>query len=203
MIFVVSFFLGLVVYKKIKVKQEARETKGVLLTITSLSVSFLVFIASIILGISVFTDIDNKDKPGTAMAINVDKNLKKQNNTIKNIKLLDVKIYKKNSPEYVFANFLNSWAIQDFNSMSKYVQTSWREKEEDPILLLKSQYDFKHLESIKITNVEPGAIAYRITANLTYKTPFKKNLESVKITAMVIKENGIWGVNPVSTLREF
>jgi hypothetical protein len=27
-------------------------------------------------------------------------------------------------------------------------------------------------------------------------------IENIFITGMVIKENGIWGVNPISTLRE-
>lgn len=135
---------------------------------------------------------------------NFTKQIKNKKTTPVNTELIDVFNYLKDSPQYVFASFINAWASQDFKKMVNYTQLRWKSREKDPINLLKNQYDFKHIKTAEITDVKPsGTAAYKITAHLTYTTPFNDKTDDVHITGMVIKENGVWGVNPISTLREF
>jgi len=140
-----------------------------------------------------------------ALFDNLVKQIHTQKVVNKDVKTIDIFDYLKDSPEYVFANFINAWALQDFKKMANYTQLSWKSREKNPVDLLKNQYDFKHIKSAKIVKVDGnGSNAYKITANIKYTTPFHKNkIENIFITGMVIKENGIWGVNPISTLREF
>ena len=140
-----------------------------------------------------------------ALFDNLVKQIHTQKIVNKDVKTIDIFDYLKDSPEYVFANFINAWALQDFKKMANYTQLSWKSREKNPSDLLKNQYDFKHIKSAKIVKIDgSGSNAYKITANIKYTTPFHKDkIENVFITGMVIKENGIWGVNPISTLREF
>lgn len=112
-------------------------------------------------------------------------------------------IYQTISPEYAFANFINAWADKNYKEMADYTQLRWRYKEDKPAEWLKDIYDFKNLKGAKIIKSErSGTASYKITANIFYTNTLNNKDYNVFVTGMVIQEENIWGVNPISTMSE-
>ncbi|BAK73718.1 hypothetical protein [Arcobacter sp. L] len=125
------------------------------------------------------------------------------NKKLENKPLIDLKAYQSISPEYVFANFINKWGDKNYKEMAEYTQLRWKEKEKNPEEFLRNLYDLKNLQSAEIVKIEKsGTAAYKIIANMIYINTMNNEEYNVSITGMVIKEENIWGVNPISTLAE-
>jgi hypothetical protein len=133
--------------------------------------------------------------------------IEKENlNTEKLVKSIDslpnTSIYQIISPEYTFAQFLNAWATKNYDVMSNYTQLRWRYRESNPAEAIKNMYDLKDLKGAKIIKSEGNSSAFKITANIFYINTMNDKKYNVLITAMVIKEDNQWGVNPISALAE-
>jgi len=197
-ILIVALVLSVFGFKKMKKIQTDKGTSKVLTLLASVSAAFIVFMVTMVIGFAAFVDTPKPVKKEV-----VQTPTKTVKAPIKEVQLIDVFDYLKDSPQYVFASFINAWASQDFEKMAKYTQLRWKSREKEPVKYLKNNYDFKHLKTAEITDVkQSGTAAYKITAHLTYTTPFNDKTDDVYITGMVIKENDTWGVNPISTLRE-
>ncbi len=86
--------------------------------------------------------------------------------------------------------------------MVDFAQTHWVAREKEPIELLKAWYDFKDLKSFSLKKIgASNGVVARITCVVKYEA-FTNKIDTKEITANVIKENGKWGVNPLSVLQE-
>lgn len=114
------------------------------------------------------------------------------------------------SAERTLAEYALCWKKQDWEKMVEFTQETWLEKKGDPAKDLSHNYDFKKLKGFKINETKKvGNTTADITFTVQYEA-FEGKAETHKITARVIKESaaytpsedGNWGVNPISTLRE-
>ncbi len=112
------------------------------------------------------------------------------------------KKYKKKSAQYALAKFITAWQYRDFKDMAKYTQTSWRERKSSPHGDLANTYDFKYLTSAKFGKSKCNKSLCNISVSITYENNFNDKIETHIIKPNVIKENGKWGVNPISALRK-
>lgn len=160
-------------------------------------ISFLIFIIS--LAIIAPTSTPNLEQ----IEKKEEKIIEQKEIIIKKQPLINISKFKSDSPEYAFANFINLWNNKDYQEMNKFTQLRWKDKETSPEVTLKNFYDLKELKSAKITKIEnSGTAAYKITANIVYINTINDKEYNISITGMVIKEDNIWGVNPISTLAE-
>ncbi len=196
--FILFIAVWILLYKYLVNKKQ----KGKIIShILGFSISFLVFIVSIIIVSPTVKHQQNnieeqveehiKDEPKKAI-------LTQKEPIIKTSKL------KPDSAEYAFASFINAWNNKDYKEMNKFTQLRWKENEKNPEDFLKNFYNLKNLESAKILKIEKnGTAAYKITANIVYTINLiEEKKMNVSITGMVINENNIWGVNPISTIKE-
>jgi len=121
----------------------------------------------------------------------------------KNKSFIDSNKYRENSAEYALAKFITAWQYRDFKDMAKYTQTSWRERESSPHGDLANSYDFKYLTSAKLGESKCKRSLCNVSISIAYKNSFNDKIETHTIKPNVIKENGKWGVNPISALREY
>ncbi len=118
--------------------------------------------------------------------------------------------FPQGSAERTLAEYVTAWKEQNWSKMASFAQKTWLSTETDPTGLLAAWYDFKTLKGFEITSVEK-------VSNVTYDIAFLVQYEAAtnqiskkQITARVIKEitaytpseQGQWGVNPTSAIRE-
>ena len=119
--------------------------------------------------------------------------------------VIDPNQYSAGSADRVFAEYLDAWGMQDWNKMYGLTQLTWRSEKD--LEELQADYDFKGLETAKITSrsvVSETTVDF--TADVSYK--FGSEIKTEVMKARVICEsapykpdpNGTWGVNPISTL---
>lgn len=106
--------------------------------------------------------------------------------------------------------FMKAWKDRDWSEMFRYTQNTWQSKGGNNPPLLMDWFGPKKLTKTKIIDVyEISDCCVDITLKINYL--FISNLKEVKIRARVICEtepykpgkDGIWGINPLSILREF
>lgn len=112
------------------------------------------------------------------------------------------------------AKFLQTWQSRDWQAMAAVTQLTWRSKQENPAEWLRGFYGPKRLEQFEVGTCEViSPTASRITCKVTYRLGskgFAVTKQTKTLKAMVIQEKapyepseeGTWGVNPISTLRE-
>lgn len=118
--------------------------------------------------------------------------------------------FPQGSAEHTLAEYVLAWKKQDWNKMASFAQKTWLSTRTDPAELLAAWYDFKTLKGFEITGVqEISNVTYDITFVVQYEA-MTNQISRKQITARVIKETaahtpseqGQWGVNPVSAIRE-
>lgn len=118
--------------------------------------------------------------------------------------------FSQGSAERTLAEYVLAWKNQDWNKMASLAQKTWLSSETDPAGLLEAWYDFKTLKGFEITNVQKVSnVTYDITFVVQYEA-VTNQISKKQITARVIKETaaytpseqGQWGVNPASAIRE-
>ena len=94
--------------------------------------------------------------------------------------------------------------------MVSFAQKTWLSKEKDPAGLLEAWYDFKTLKGFRITDAKKVSnVTTDVTCIVQYEA-MTNQISKKQIIARVIKETaaytpneqGQWGVNPISTIRE-
>jgi len=121
---------------------------------------------------------------------------------------------QENPPEKALMGFLECWKKRNFKKMVQFVQITWKsdhiERRNDPKEVLKNLYGNKKLIYFEIKNRKKiQEVFVDIEAIIKYKLP--GGIFTRKIIARIICENGpyeankygIWGVNPIGTLREY
>ncbi len=110
--------------------------------------------------------------------------------------------YELNTASYIASKYLECWKNQDWLTMVEYTQKSWANKHDDSKERLEAQYSIKELLGAQIIKEEEqGENLKKVTYKVWYKS-IDGEFE-VKITvANVIREDGEWGVNPISALIE-
>ena len=118
--------------------------------------------------------------------------------------------FPQGSAEHTVAEYVLAWKEQNWNKMASFAQKTWLSTETDPTGLLAAWYDFKTLKGFEITDVEKVSnVTYDITFVVRYEA-VTNQISKKQITARVIKETtaytpseqGQWGVNPISAIRE-
>ena len=109
-------------------------------------------------------------------------------------------------------NFMNAWKDSNWSGMFENSQITWRSRGRNKgIDLLKGWFYLKDLTAFKILKTEKiSDTCVDVTLRISYLF-YISNLKERKIKARVICEtepykpgkDGIWGINPVSILREF
>ncbi len=116
---------------------------------------------------------------------------------------IDIKQLTPNTPKYIIAGFVTTWQYKDFKAMVKYTQSSWRDRQNSPAGDLKNSFEYKTLINAKIENIEKRTNDFYVaTIAIKYKNSFNDKVTEVKITPTIIKENGQFGFNPISAIRE-
>lgn len=119
--------------------------------------------------------------------------------------------YETGSPEHVLASFLASWKEHDFDRMAGLTLNSWRQREADPPSVLAASYDFKYpfeARDLKVSSVSD--VRAELEATVSYTSTLRSAPTTVRITALLFKEDasgaanpqGRWLVSPVSIREE-
>lgn len=118
--------------------------------------------------------------------------------------------FSQGSAERTLSEYVLAWKNQNWDKMAAFAQKTWLSTEADSAGLLEAWYDFKTLKGFEITNVkEVGNVTTDITFIVQYEA-VTNQISKKEITARVIKETaaytpseqGQWGVNPTSAIRE-
>lgn len=118
--------------------------------------------------------------------------------------------FSQGSAERTLADYVLAWKNQNWNEMASFAQKTWLSTEADPAGLLEAWYNFKTLKGFEITNVQKVSnVTYDITFVVQYEA-VTNQISKKQITARVVKETaaytpseqGQWGVNPTSAIRE-
>ncbi len=118
--------------------------------------------------------------------------------------------FSQGSAERTLAEYVLAWKNQNWNKMASFAQKTWLSTKTDPAGLLEAWHDFKTLKGFEITNVQKvGNVTYDITFVVQYEA-VTNQISKKQIIARVIKETaaytpseqGQWGVNPTSAIRE-
>ncbi|MBA7543617.1 hypothetical protein ES705_35952 [subsurface metagenome] len=118
--------------------------------------------------------------------------------------------FPQGSAECTLAEYIPAWKNQDWNRMVSFAQKTWLSKEKDPAGLLEAWYDFKTLKGFKITDAKKVSNATTDVACIVQYEAMTNQISKKQIIARVIKETaaytpneqGQWGVNPLSAIRE-
>ena len=118
--------------------------------------------------------------------------------------------FSQGSAERTLSVYMLAWKNQDWDKMASFTQKTWLNNEADPAGLLEAWYDFKTLKGFEIINVKKASnVITDITCIVQYEA-MTNQISKKQITARVIKETaaytpneqGQWGVNPTSAIRE-
>ncbi|MBA7483692.1 hypothetical protein ES707_19209 [subsurface metagenome] len=118
--------------------------------------------------------------------------------------------FEQGTAERTLAEYAWAWKNEDWGAMTNYAQKTWVSNEKDPAVALKDQYGWKYLRGFEITGVNKVSdVVTDITFIVQYEAIAGQILRA-QITARCIKETapytpseqGRWGVNPLSTIRE-
>jgi len=118
--------------------------------------------------------------------------------------------FSQGSAERTLAEYMLAWKNQDWDKMASFAQKTWLSNKTEPAGLLEAWYDFKTLKGFEITNAKKVSnVTTDITCIVQYEA-VTNQISKKQITARVIKETaaytpneqGQWGVNPTSTIRE-
>ena len=118
--------------------------------------------------------------------------------------------FSQGSAERTLSEYMLAWKNQDWDKMASFAQKTWLSNKTDPAGLLEAWYDFKTLKGFEITNVKKiSNVTTDITCIVQYEA-VTNQISKKQITARVIKETaaytpneqGQWGVNPTSAIRE-
>jgi len=134
------------------------------------------------------------------------------------LKGLDPKDCVGDTPESALTLWLDAWASRNFRQMSELSQMTWRETTPKPVKLLKAWFGFKTPLEASIGPVRAARarslavlredVAKDVGVTLTYRRG--EEVFHVILRVRLIREvgvrkpspDGIWGVNPLSALRE-
>jgi len=118
--------------------------------------------------------------------------------------------FSQGSAERTLAGYMLAWKNQDWDKMASFAQKTWLSNETGPAGLLEAWYDFKTLKGFEITDVKKVSnVTIDILCIVQYEAATNQ-ISKKQITARVIKEKaaytpneqGQWGVNPTSAIRE-
>jgi len=118
--------------------------------------------------------------------------------------------FPQGSAERTLAEYMLAWKNQDWDKMASFAQKTWLSNKTDTAGLLEAWYDFKTLRGFEITNVKKVSnVTNDITCIVQYEA-VTNQISKKQIIARVIKETaaytpneqGQWGVNPTSAIRE-
>jgi len=118
--------------------------------------------------------------------------------------------FPQESAERTLAEYMLAWENQDWDKMASFAQKTWLSNKTDSAGLLEAWHDFKNLKGFEITNVKKVSnVTTDITCIVQYEA-VTNQISKKQITARVIKETaaytpneqGQWGVNPTSAIRE-
>jgi hypothetical protein len=118
--------------------------------------------------------------------------------------------FSQGSAERTLSEYMLAWKNQDWDKMASFAQKTWLSNKTEPAGLLEAWYDFKTLKGFEITNAKKVSnVTTDITCIVQYEA-VTNQISKKQITARVIKETaaytpneqGQWGVNPTSAIRE-
>jgi hypothetical protein len=118
--------------------------------------------------------------------------------------------FPQGSAERTLAEYMLAWKNQEWDKMASFAQKTWLSNKTDSAGLLEAWYDFKTLKGFEISNVKKVSnVTTDITCIVQYEA-VTNQISKKQITARVIKETaaytpneqGQWGVNPTSAIRE-
>lgn len=126
--------------------------------------------------------------------------------------MADPSSYPLGSPEMVFAEYLVAWKNKDWNRMLQCTRLSWRNRQKEPVEVIKLYYGLKALLGAKIIDTDNASnVSVDITAGIYYKQVIgSKAVQEKSITARLIRESAVgqpsqdgeWRIDPLSTLKE-
>lgn len=119
------------------------------------------------------------------------------------------KSYPPDSPERALAEFLVSWQRKDWNRMIRFTQKTWCSVQKNPAETLNAWYGFKDLLGAEIKDKSIVSNVF-VDIKATFYYAIGSEVQKKTITATLVREvapytpspQGVWGVNPTSTLKE-
>jgi len=118
--------------------------------------------------------------------------------------------FQQGTPEHALAEYVSAWKDQDWGRMASLTQKTWQSNQNDPIGTLGDWYDFKDLKGFEISNINTVSNTMTDITFIVQYEAITNEISKKEITARVIKEidpytpseQGQWGVNPISILKE-
>jgi len=112
--------------------------------------------------------------------------------------------YSEGSPERKYAEFVYAWQQRDFHAMAGCCQESFFNNHDAPQDVMFNYFGLYRIN--KLICIDPVEreddlpdIFYDVKALIEFV--FNKKKMRKRMTARLVKENGEWGVNPLSALR--
>jgi hypothetical protein len=123
--------------------------------------------------------------------------------------------YKINTPERAAEEYLIGWCNKWWDLAASHTQLTWRYDQTNPVNSLILLHKNNQLLAYEITRANPGCpnfLGPSMCVDVEVKATIKsgKNTRKVLLVLRVVREKtkyrpsptGLWGVNPVSTLKE-
>lgn len=127
----------------------------------------------------------------------------KQTKLIQTKPFINMKDFNPDTPKYIIAGFITTWQYKEFKEMVQYTQKSWRDRENSPAGYLLNSFEYKTLIDANIEKIEKRTDDFYVaTISIKYTNNFNNEETMVRITPTIIKEDGKFGFNPISAIRE-
>ena len=126
--------------------------------------------------------------------------------------------FPTDSPEYQLMEFLHAWKKGKYKTMVSHCQKTWLSGKKDPSQALRLMFEHATLETAEIIDIdrninvsnkklkikmEDGLVCdILISLKVNTITHVRKVRLLKEEDAYDLSENGDWGVNPISMLRE-
>ena len=120
--------------------------------------------------------------------------------------MINPKMHKKGSPEWVLAKFFEAWKRRAWKQMVDYIKSSWLVIYKEPDTWLKLTFNPELIDArlIQASGRTPAVIEYLV--EIEYKAPLaiaKKSVSKIRLySKMTSLQETVWGVDPTTIIME-
>lgn len=120
--------------------------------------------------------------------------------------MINPKMHKQGSPEWVLAKFLDAWKRRAWKRMVDYIRSSWLDIYTEPDSWLKLTFNPELIDArlIQANARTPAVTEYLV--EIEYKAPFaapKKVVSKIRLYSEIRPfQEVVWGVDPATIILE-
>ena len=121
--------------------------------------------------------------------------------------MINPKMHKQGSPEWVLAKFLEAWKRRAWKKMVDYIRSSWLDTYTEPDKVLKLAFNPTLIDArlIQANARTPAVTEYLVEIEyMALRTIPKKNVSKVRLySEMKSLQEVVWGVDPTTIVFKF